>query len=236
MTHSGLYGGAILLACGMGFVSVLAFLSYAKPPTSGLSPIFYFGLETDFTLMGGATILFLASIWSTRSPKLKTQLTTTETNAGSDVKQSPTPEFHGASTNPVESGSKGELSLLELTILQELRRGKNKSDEELSSITGVDKSIISAKLDKLYKQDYTTREGRLTEKSFNLLHESSQSPGSTKVGEPSDELDELTKMKARLYDLEQLKQSGKIGETAYEKLKKEYEKKISQADKGTQVY
>ncbi len=54
-------------------------------------------------------------------------------------------------------------------------------------------------------------------------------------GTPS-ELDDAIKVKAKLYELEVLKQQGKISGGAYDKLKEEYEKKLAQADKGTQVY
>jgi hypothetical protein len=53
---------------------------------------------------------------------------------------------------------------------------------------------------------------------------------------PMGESDEIIRIKAKLYELEQLKQGGKISDSAYTKLKEEYEKKMSQADKGTQVY
>ena len=50
------------------------------------------------------------------------------------------------------------------------------------------------------------------------------------------EPDDVIRIKAKLYELEVLKQQGKIGQPAYDKLKEEYEKKLAQSDKGTQVY
>jgi DNA-binding Lrp family transcriptional regulator len=50
------------------------------------------------------------------------------------------------------------------------------------------------------------------------------------------ESDEAIKMKAKLYELEILKQQGKIGVQSYDKLKEEYERKLAQADTGTKVY
>lgn len=48
--------------------------------------------------------------------------------------------------------------------------------------------------------------------------------------------DEAIKVKAKLYELDVLKQQGKISQKSYDKLKEEYEKKLAQADSGTQVY
>jgi hypothetical protein len=50
------------------------------------------------------------------------------------------------------------------------------------------------------------------------------------------ESDEVIKIKAKLYELEVLKQQGKIGTPAYNKLKEEYETKLAQIDTGTKVY
>jgi len=50
------------------------------------------------------------------------------------------------------------------------------------------------------------------------------------------EADEGIRLKAKLYELDVLRQQGKIGQPAYDKLKEEYEKKLAQSDKGTQVY
>ena len=50
------------------------------------------------------------------------------------------------------------------------------------------------------------------------------------------ESDEAIKIKAKLYELEILKQQGKIGAQSYNKLKEEYERKLAQADTGTHVY
>lgn len=63
-----------------------------------------------------------------------------------------------------------------------------------------------------------------------------RSPATTMIGEPTDESYGIIQAKARLYELEQLKQSGKISKQVYEKLKEEYEKKLARADEGTQVY
>lgn len=50
------------------------------------------------------------------------------------------------------------------------------------------------------------------------------------------ESDETIRVKAKLYELEVLRQQGKISQKAYDNLKEDYEKKLAQADKGTQVY
>jgi hypothetical protein len=52
----------------------------------------------------------------------------------------------------------------------------------------------------------------------------------------ASEVDEAIRVKAKIYELEVLRQQGKISGNAYDKLKEEYEKKLAQADKGTQVY
>ena len=48
--------------------------------------------------------------------------------------------------------------------------------------------------------------------------------------------DEAMRIKARMYDLEMLKQQGKIGASQYQKLREEYERELSRLDSGTQVY
>lgn len=53
------------------------------------------------------------------------------------------------------------------------------------------------------------------------------------VPQPSND---VIKLKASLYELDQLKQQGKISDQAYERLKDEYERKLSQSETGTKVY
>jgi hypothetical protein len=48
--------------------------------------------------------------------------------------------------------------------------------------------------------------------------------------------DEVVKTKAKLYELEMLRKQGKISNQTYNKLKEEYERKLSESDTGTQVY
>lgn len=56
------------------------------------------------------------------------------------------------------------------------------------------------------------------------------------TGQPEAGLDESVKVKAKLYELENLKKQEKIGQEAYDKLKEEYEKRLAQTDLGTQIY
>jgi|SRR5208283_142283 len=56
----------------------------------------------------------------------------------------------------------------------------------------------------------------------------------TKTAQPLSSDDVI--IKARLYELDQLKAQNKIGDTAYFKLREDLEKKLSQTEKGTQVY
>ncbi len=54
------------------------------------------------------------------------------------------------------------------------------------------------------------------------------------TGQPEAGLDE--QVKAKLYELENLKKREKIGQEAHDELKEEYEKRLVQTDLGTQIY
>lgn len=53
---------------------------------------------------------------------------------------------------------------------------------------------------------------------------------------PSNPLDEATRLKAKLYELEVLKRQGRISESEYSEIKDELERKLVNLDTGTQVY
>jgi predicted transcriptional regulator len=63
------------------------------------------------------------------------------------------------------------LSILELTLLQDLK--KTKKEAELSNMTNVDKKVISQTLDKLYEEEYIGQDLLVTEKGFDLLNQTS---------------------------------------------------------------
>jgi hypothetical protein len=124
-----------------------------------------------------AVIFLVASILPTKSSRADTPFATTTTAPDSEKDQTSESEYQASSTAPAENETKGELSLLELTILRYLARGIGEKD--ISTYTGVGRTVISSKLDRLYEEDYITKDNKLTEKSFDLLHKSEPGTGAT---------------------------------------------------------
>jgi len=81
--------------------------------------------------------------------------------------------------------SKGDLTLLEIILLRNLK--KTGDDKELSQMTNVDRKIITSTLDELFEADYVGEDSMVTEKGFEILNQ-----GNVRVkDEPTVELSAL---------------------------------------------